>query len=396
MAEDYILFQRGIKKTGKKTAKDIPYYVQYRNYEGKRISPVSTGETTKTAAHAWARLHKDRIIKKSYERVGNPLKKLLTDFYGMDSKILQRRAARGEVCKEIHRKHCEAYCKNYFIPFFDESNIKSVHDITRPILRELQDYIRETGVKAKTVNSALSALRQVFRYLEDEEEINKNPFYGLKPLAELDEKEERGAFPLDKVRLAFKLDWSDKHYYLLSILAGSTGLRNSEINALRVSSIIANDNSYHVDVRNAFDSSSKTKTKAGVRKVPLHPFVYSKLLEWIEVKNLHGNDYLFWERKKGPESELKPISYSEFGLSVVEAGRKMGLNESFMNDNNITFYSWRHFYNSLLVRAGINIYKIKTVMGHTLNTSNDMTANYYKSIDNDDSDIISAVDILFS
>lgn len=166
---------------------------------------------------------------------------------------------------------------NYFIPFFADNGIKSVQDVTHPLLRELQDYILEKGNKAKTVNSALSALRQVFSYLEDEEEIKINPFYGLKQLAEAGEKTERGAFPLEKVKMAFRLNWHEKRDYLLSVIGASCGLRNSEINALQKKSIITKDGFNYFNIKSAFNSDTSTKTQAGIRLVPIHPFLMKEL-----------------------------------------------------------------------------------------------------------------------
>ena len=392
--EPYLLFQRGLRKSGKKSSKDLPYYVIYRNYEGEQISPVSSGEYSKTAAHAWAALNMDKFIRKSYERKGDPLKKLLTDFYSVDSSILKRRTDRGENIGVTHRKHCASYCINYFIPFFTDNGIKSVQDVTRSLLRELQDYILDKGNKAKTVNSALSALRQIFSYLEDEEEIKSNPFYGLKQLAEAGEKTERGAFPLEKVKMAFRLSWYEKRDYLLSVIGASCGLRNSEINALQRKSMISKDGFHYFNIKSAFSADKATKTQAGIRLVPIHPFLVKELDQLIDIMEYKPDDYIFWEKRKGQE-ELKELPYKVFGDSVVYAAKKMGLTENYLNDNNITFYGWRHFYNSLLVKSNINIYKIKVVMGHSLNAGSDMTANYYKSIDNDYSDIINAVGVLF-
>ncbi len=392
--EQYLLFQRGKRKKNQKSTNRLVYYVQYRNYEGKQIIPVSTGETTKTAAHAWAHLNRDRIIQKSYERTGDPLKELLTEFYKTDSKILKRRADRGESIGEIHRKHCEGYCKNYFIPFFTKNGIRSAHDITRSMLRELQDYIRDKKFTAKTVNSAISALRRIFDYLVEEEKLKINPCQGLKHLVELGEKDERGTFPFEKVKDVFKLTWDDNKYLLLSMLGAGCGLRNSEINALRASSLTIKNGYHYLDVKNAYNSDTKTKTLAGVRSIPIHPVVAEKIKEHIKILSLGESDYLFWEqpRGKGALTELPP---KDFGESVVYAAKKMGFDEKYLNDHNITFYGWRHFYNSLLIRANINPYRVKVVMGHSLDTKNDMTANYFKQIADDSVQIIDAIRPLF-
>jgi len=389
--EPFLLYQRDIRKTGKKVSKSLPYYVQYRNDEGKLINPVSTRQKTEAAAHTWARLNRDRIVAKSYEKTGDPLKHILSEFYKNDSKILIGRKDRGEGIGDIHRKHCEAYCTNYFIPFFSENGIRSVHDITRPILRELQDYIRDKGNAAKTVNSAISALRVIFDYLMEEEKISSNPCYGLKHLI-VQGKEERGTLPLDKVQAVFKMEWADNRSRLLSELGACCGLRNSEINALRVSSILEMNGHHYLDVQNAHDADTKTKTEAGRRRLPLHPSLAKRLKAHIKIMQLSESDYLFWEMRRGKLQGLPPKTFCD---SVNDVAKLIGLSEKYLNDNNISFYGWRHFFNSLLIAAGINPYRVKVLMGHTLDKRSDMTGNYFHQIADDTEEIIAAVDILF-
>jgi integrase len=259
-------------------------------------------------------------------------------------------------------------------------------------LRELQDYIREKGNSAKTTNSAISALRVIFDYLMDEEEIATNPCYGLKHLVASEEKEERGAFKLQQVQTAFKLEWEDNRDYLLSILGASCGLRNSEINALRVSSIVEKNGYHYLDVRNAYNADTKTKTPAGKRTIPLHPEVTKALQAHIKIMGYKDDEYLFWETRRG---SLQPLPPKVFGDSVVCAAKLMGISDKYLNDNNITFYGWRHFFNSLLVTANINPYRVKMLMGHTLDKHNDMTGNYFKQIADDTDEIIEAVGLLF-
>lgn len=389
--EPFLLYQRNIRKTGKKVSKSLSYYVKYRNDEGVLISPVSTRQKTEAAAHVWATANRNRIVAKSYERKGDPLGELLTSFYAKDSKRLKRRADRGKPISDEYRIHCEGYCKNHFIPFFIENGIKSVHDVRRPLLRELQDDMRDKGLTAKTVNSAISALRVIFDYLMDEEQIDYNPCHGLKPLV-VQGQEERGTFPLDMVKAVFKMEWPDQRSRLLSELGACCGLRNSEINALRVSSLLEMNGHHYLDVKNAHDATRNTKTEAGKRRLPLLPLLASHLTKYIKIMGLSESDYLFWEQREGKLQSLPP---KVFGQTVVDAATLLGLSDKYLNDNNITFYGWRHFYNSLLITAGINPYRVKILMGHSLGRNNDMTANYFKQITDDTVQIIDVIRPLF-
>ncbi|MBP7262815.1 MAG: tyrosine-type recombinase/integrase [Spirochaetia bacterium] len=390
--EPFLLYQRNIRKTGKKASKNLSFYVKYRNDEGILIPAVSTRQRTSAAATAWAIANRDRIVGKSYERKGDPLGELLTTFYADGSKMLKRRADRGEPISEEYRIHCEGYCKNHFIPFFIENDIRSVHDVRRSLLRDMQDYMRDKNLSAKTVNSALSALRVIFDYLMEEEKIANNPCYGLKPLV-VQGQEERGTLPLDKVQSVFKMEWSDNRSRLLCELGACCGLRNSEINALRVSSIVEANGHHYLDVKNAHNATRNTKTEAGKRRIPLLPQLVAHLKKHIEIMGLAEADYLFWEHREGKLQSLPP---KVFGQAVIDAAMLLGLSEKYLNDNNITFYGWRHFYNSLLITAGINPYRVKVLMGHSLGKGNDMTANYYKQIADDTEEVLTAVSTLFN
>jgi len=383
--EPFTMDKRRKGITDKTKVKDLPYYIQYRNLEGKRITAISSGITTKIAAITWANANRDRILAKHYEQKGDPLKQLLTDFYLPNSTYLQSLKNRGVDKGAEHIKHCASYMRNYFIPFFEENSIHSFHDIDRPALIELQNYIKESGEEgksAKTVNNAMSSLKQIFDYQIDNGKITGvNPFNGIKWMSDNGEKMVRGAFPLEQVKKIWDKQWDDQLLYMLTMIGATCGMRNSEIGRLKVSSIIQKKDQFFLNVE-------KSKTKAGIRTIPLHTKTHEKIVEYIAILGLSPDDYLF--RQFGKE-----IYYKTFGYAVKYAGGLMGFDDQYLDNNNISFYSWRHFFNSLLISSNVNIYKTKMVMGHSLNGKNDMSGNYYKQIDDDYSDVLGAVNKLF-
>ena len=56
--------------------------------------------------------------------------------------------------------------------------------------------------------------------------------------------------------------------------------------------------------------------------------------------------------------------------------KAIGVSEKERKEKNITFHSWRHYYNSYLIKKGVSDNIIQTIMGH----SNDgkMTKHYTK------------------
>lgn len=385
---EWNLYQRGKRNSGKT---NLIWYVQFRDSEGKQISPVSTGQTSKSAAMTWAVHNRDKIIQKALEGKGNSVKEILTEFYLPDSKYLVQLALRNEKIGELHRKHCCAYCRNYFIPFFDKQGITSFLDVSRSTLIDFQDWlVEEKELKNKTINNCISALKNIFEYLQNRERIKHNPFTGLQWMAENYDARTRGVFPLNKVKNLFLMDWENKLFYILNLLAASCGLRNEEIDFLRVSSIIQGRNCSLLDITNAHSDGSGTKTPAGVRKIPLHPYVDQKLREYISERGLGEDDYLFLQ------DGGKRLYYKVYGQAVRQAGTMMGFTDTNLQDDFISFYSWRHFYNSLLIDSHINSLRVKMVMGHKMPVSSDMTANYYHGIIDDYTDIIRALDYLFT
>jgi integrase len=54
--------------------------------------------------------------------------------------------------------------------------------------------------------------------------------------------------------------------------------------------------------------------------------------------------------------------------------KKLELIKKERNEHNITFHSWRHFLNSMLINANIPDQKVKSMTGHS---TNEMTEHYY-------------------
>ena len=87
----------------------------------------------------------------------------------------------------------------------------------------------------------------------------------------------------------------------------------------------------------------------------------------------------------------QPVAENLMSSSLFKAMRQIGITYQQRRDRNITFHSWRHWFNSLLINAKVPLQKIQAMTGHL---TNEMTQHYYHF--DDMSDVMQTVqDTLF-
>ena len=101
-------------------------------------------------------------------------------------------------------------------------------------------------------------------------------------------------------------------------------------------------------------------------------------------------NFLFWGEKKPQE---KPAERKIFIKALFDTMQKIGIDEAERKRRNITFHSWRHFLNSLLINAKIPIQKVQSITGHL---SERMTDLYYHPDIDDMADVRGIQENLFS
>jgi integrase len=128
----------------------------------------------------------------------------------------------------------------------------------------------------------------------------------------------------------FNKPWKDELSYLLNLLIYSTGIRNSEILPIKPRDIITIRNCRFIDIKDS-------KTENGIRLVPLHGFVHEKLAAWIKKNDVKEDAFLF--------ASASPYDFTRAYLSL---GKKLGFDKTKLNAQNITFYSGRHYWKTLM------------------------------------------------
>jgi integrase len=142
------------------------------------------------------------------------------------------------------------------------------------------------------------------------------------------------------------------------LLAGSTGLRRSEMIALTWSDLDSRTMEVNVLRSCVRNRLGKTKTEASRRPVPLHPIVLNALLDWrTESPYATEADFLFPSvRLRG----TKPLSPD----SILEKNIRPALARAGVVGKKIGWHSFRHSLATNLRALGVDIKVAQELMRH--------------------------------
>ena len=346
MRQEYSIVARNGKK-GK------IYYVRY--FMNNRMIPSqwSTGTADYGEAELFARENREKILKKYIDRKeGKDLYNVLDNYYKNTSPYLVIDAARGRKINETSRQILHGFIVNSFIPFLRENRIKYFSEIKPVIMSRFQNYLlMEKKLLPQSINRQISGIKAIFSHLYMTGVIENNLIKDISPLRSMHNKI-RGCYSMDDLAGIFKNQWEDKKSYLLCSLIYSAGLRNSEIQNLKANDIIARDDIHFLNI-------SKSKTCSGIRIIPVHSKIKKTLEEWITDNHLSCDDYLFIRN-------TRQRIFIAAKKANIFMGSLLGKSRSDLEKENITFYSGRHFYKTMLNQYNLGDVE-ELFMGHKVN-----------------------------
>ena len=330
-----------IKRESKKYG--FLYYARY-SYNGKTLpTKWNTHTNNLEAAEQFARDNKDRLVEGYLAKQDGRMFNMLEEFYNKEPERLY--------ISERCRKEYSAVMHKKFIPYLKREKIASFDQIKAVTLNKFQDDLLSRGLRAQTVNNIMKPVRKAFAELSRKGIMQENPANQIRgmPVRQADRKA-RGCYELEKIQNVFNKRWKDEEAYLLCLLIYTTGMRNCEIKRLKLEDIQAIDGC-------RFASVKKSKTPSGARLVPIHDFVYRKLKAWA-VRNGKENAPLFDYRNAEP-----------FNNANNRLAGQLKVSEEELEAENITFYSGRHYWKTLMSAEGLGEDIEEIFMGHKV-TSN--------------------------
>jgi integrase len=222
--------------------------------------------------------------------------------------------------------------------FFGDSRLDHI-SATR--IEEFKRARREDGVKVATINRDLRFLAQILKQAERERYIGRSPFDLGKFFAnEYRDRRKPHILTLDEEKRLLAI--ARPRIRALIALGVETGMRTGEMPGLRWE---------HIDFLNDCLRVEKSKTRAGIRTVPLTAICKSELLRW---RNLIGPEYSEW---------VFP-SFSN-RRHQLQGGRKAWASE--LKKAGIPFfpiYNLRHAFASRMTAAGVSPITIAQMLGH--------------------------------
>ena len=335
---NYSIYRRGLKSGL------VIYY--YRTYtpDGIRTNGKSTGCTSK----AKARLYCDELLKKGllYNGQNMAFAQYASGWFDDGSDWLQDRLACGTpehpALSETYITKLRCDLNNYLLPYFGKIKME---DLRPSHIKHFRTWmIQEKNLSHKTINNAVSTLRQITDYALADSVIMFDPMRGIKTLNKVEKK--RDSFTIDEAVKIFHAPWKDSKTRLANLTSACTGLRQSEILALGTENI--KDDYINLTYQIVHGNFCQLKTKEP-RKIPLCKELHDTLIAAIKP----GCDYVF----DAMECQ-QPYIHLRYVL------RDIGM-ELERKDRGLCYHSWRHFFNTYLLSKNVSPVKVAAILGHS-------------------------------
>ncbi len=222
----------------------------------------------------------------------------------------------------------------------------------------------EDTMSTSSVNKYLSRTSSLFNYAVKRDFMRKNPAVGMEIKQEKRDHELRDCFTPDDLGKLFGSEEyrEDKHRssyrFWLPILALYTGCRLDELCQLHLDDIQQVGGVWVLDINDK--EEKKVKSKAGKRRVPLHPFLIEdlKFIAYVESLQAKGHKRLF------PELALRRDGYGQTASKWFQRYRaRCGIIEG-----GKVFHSFRHTFDNALKQNRVDGNMISELMGHAMDS----------------------------
>ena len=311
-------------------------------------------ELREAAAEQYAIKNKDKLIEQYLAKKDGRIYKFLSEFYMEESNIPE-----VNILSDRNRRDYENKIINAFIPFLKNEKIISFDQIKKTTLTKYQDYAlsgkiknlagindnENIPIKPQSVSNYMKPVKKIFEYLARKGEITDNAAELVKGLpVGIKDIKPRGCYYLDMLKGVFNMRWKDDLSCLLCVIIYTTGMRNSEITRISLEDIIKIGSCRFIQIK-------ESKTKNGLRLVPLHEFVYKKIISWAN-------------KTKRTNLLFDDCTDETFIKANACLAKMLNVSADKMKEDNITFYSGRHFYKTLLNAEGLGENIEEIFMGH--------------------------------
>ena len=240
---------------------------------------------------------------------------------------------------------------NMLLKFFNNIYI---NDLTSHDIRLWLEQQSNNDITTKTIRNRLSLLNAVLTDAVSHKLIKTNPLEEIQLSKEISKTASKSDYeiePFTEEEKQIIIDNAEGQIKNLIQFNFWTGLRISELIALKWSDIDLEKNITHVKRAKVENEIKTTKTKAGIRKVIILPKAKEALINQLEFTK--DSEFIFHN----------PNTNKAWGSSnkIGEAWKRV------LDKTNVKYrnpYQMRHTYASTLLSNGENIFWLATQMGH--------------------------------
>ncbi len=345
----------------------IVWYYQTYDDSGKRTTAYSTGQTSKSAARHICRklLREGKLLPDTGGRItfGTYSK----DWWDWEKcEYLAYKRTRRNITKS-YANSGQIILRNHILPYFKDMRMEDIR--IYDVEKWLQSLVAN-GQSTTSANHYLSFLRimmteAVRRNILKEDISRKVPTLKKNDFT-------RGILPHDIVQKIFdesniKEYWPNIKCYYASLLAACTGMRMGEVRGLRYSDLGKGMVSISRQFHAKFGVTDTKNHKC--REVPLPQSLIDELLK-MERKS--DEDFIFASK----HNNGNPIHPTSISRALISAVGKAGIKEEELKAKNITFHSWRHYFNTVMRSNNVSDSKLRSMTGHQSATMTDHYTHY--------------------
>ena len=218
---------------------------------------------------------------------------------------------------------------------------------------EVEQWLRSLNYAPASKSKIRNVMSALFAHAKRYEFIQTNPIQGVRCSA-IRLRDPDVLTPDEFTRLVKELPQRER---VMVLLAGTTGLRRSELIALTWQDV--DFKMLQIQVRRAcvHGQIAATKTRASAKPVPLHPPVAAELQEWRKVTLYReSTDYLFPSIRNNGEVPVWPDTLLR--KVIRPAVRRAGINKL------VGWHTFRHSLGTNLRFLGVDIKTAQELLRH--------------------------------
>lgn len=288
---------------------------------------------------------------------------------------------RNYICPEPNRSKRTLREVTYFEAGLEAMKLRQ---LSARAVGDFRDRLRVAGLSVPMTRKVLGTLRLILGYAISQDLVAINVAQGVRVIGRRDEGSKIITAP-SKEAVRMLLAAADPDFRIVILFAALTGLRASEMHALRWRHLDLTKGEVRVETRvDEYGEEDFTKTAAGMRTVPLGENIIVALREWRR-RTLYGaqGDLVFPGRCGGYQNHSYLLR-KRFG-PVFQAARELHRLEPNAWPTLLQRFNWhalRHFAVSCWIEAGLNPKTVQTFAGHSsLEMTMDRYGHLFKSDD---------------